>query len=352
MKFSTEPRRILVVLPTWVGDVVMATPFLQAIHSRFQEAEISVLMYRHLHEVVAGSPWLGTAYYWPDKNVSGNEHRNWIKSLRTQEFDLAILLPNSLRVAWIAWRIRAKRRVGFARDARSWLLTDPLPVPNRRKNKFEPLPLVDYYDHFARQLGCSPPGDRLTLHTTIDQDNTTQARLSAEGVSTNGPIVTICPGAKFGASKCWHPERFAGVADELVRQHNATIVISPGPGEEPLAQAIADNMAEASVILAEPCLNLGELKSLVNQSALLLGNDTGPRHYARAFDTPRVTIFGPTEQRWTDTSHDKETIVKVEVPCGPCQKKLCPLQERICMDRITVEAVYAASAVYVKDYKK
>ena len=99
MKFSTEPRRILVVLPTWVGDVVMATPFLQAIYSRFQEAEISVLMYRHLHEVVAGSPWLGTAYYWPDKNVSGNEHRNWIKSLRTQEFDLAILLPNSLRVA-------------------------------------------------------------------------------------------------------------------------------------------------------------------------------------------------------------------------------------------------------------
>ena len=85
----------------------------------------------------------------------------------------------------------------------------------------------------------------------------------------------------------------------------------------------------------------------MKQSALLIGNDTGPRHYARAFDIPRVTIFGPTEQRWTDTSHDKETIVKVDVPCGPCQKKVCPLKERVCMDRITVQDVYDASRAYL-----
>lgn len=330
----------------------MATPFLKAIHERFSDADVSFLMYRHLHSIVVGSEWLGDVHYWPDKDTNRKDYRSWLASLRAQDFDLAILLPNSLRVAWTIWRIGAKRRVGFARDARSWLLTDPIPVPNRRNNKFEPLPLVDYYEHFAIPLGCEPPGDRLTLHTTNDEDNTTLARLSAEGVDPSSALVTICPGAKFGASKCWHPERFAGVADELVRKNGATIVISPGPGEEPLAQAIADNMSEACILLADPCLNLGELKSLINRSALLLGNDTGPRHYARAFDTPRVTIFGPTEQRWTDTSHDKETIVKVAVPCGPCQKKVCPLQERICMDRITVEDVYQASAVYMENYKK
>ena len=106
-------------------------------------------------------------------------------------------------------------------------------------------------------------------------------------------------------------------------------------------------MTEASVLLAEPCLTLGELKSLVNRSALLLGNDTGPRHYARAYNIPRVTIFGPTEQRWTDTSHGRETIVKVPVPCGPCQKKVCPLKERVCMDRITVDRVYDACTEYL-----
>ena len=87
---------------------------------------------------------------------------------------------------------------------------------------------------------------------------------------------------------------------------------------------------------------LGELKSLIARSDLLLGNDTGPRHFGRAFDIPRVTVFGPTEQRWTDTSHGKESIVKVEVPCGPCHKKKCPLEEQVCMTRVTVEMVSAA----------
>ena len=220
--------------------------------------------------------------------------------------------------------------------------TDGIDVPNRIKGGYEPLPLCDYYGDLAAALGMERPGDGLTLYRTEDADKAVEQRLAEEGVRPEQPVVVLCPGANFGASKCWDPERFAAVADQLVQRHNAAIVISPGPGEEPLAEAIRDSMQERSFLLTAPCLTLGELKSLIASAQLLLGNDTGPRHFGRAFDTPRVTVFGPTEQKWTDTSHGFETIVKVDVPCGPCHKKVCPLEEQVCMTRVTVDMVAAA----------
>jgi heptosyltransferase-2 len=345
LEFKSEPRSILLVLPTWVGDVVMATPFIRSVFQRFPEAEITLLMNRHLFGLLEGSPWVGSCCFWPPRNRSPEakeQKRALLATLRRLRLDLAIMLPNSLRSAWICWRSGARRRVGFNRDGRGLLLTDALPVPNRKSGGYEPMPLVDYYAELAAALGCEHPGDDLTLYTTPACDQAVTERLQREGIEGRQPLVVLCPGANFGASKCWDPARFAAVADHLVRRRGAAIAISPGPGEEPLARAIQNAMQHESVLLTEPCLTLGELKSLIARSDLLLGNDTGPRHFGRAFDVPRVTVFGPTEQRWTDTSHGKESIVKVEVPCGPCHKKKCPLEEQVCMTRVTVDMVSKA----------
>ncbi len=344
---SSDNKQVLVILPTWVGDVVMATPMLRAISEHYGEQNVACLMYPHLETILAGSPWLKRTYHWPAKTADRRTYKHWLDELRAQDFDTAILLPNSIRVAWLAWRIGAKRRVGYARDGRSFLLTDAVPVPNRRSFRFAPMPLVDYYDHLADFLGIPAPGDGLTLHTQQKDVDALDQTLKNAGIAADTPLVTLCPGAQFGASKCWHTDRFAQVADELIRQHGVAVVISPGPGEEPLAHEIAGFMEEPCLMLDSPCLSLGELKALIQRSTLLLGNDTGPRHFARAFDIPRVTVFGPTEQRWTDTRHDKETIVKVSVPCGPCHKKICPRKERICMDRVEAGTVYDACANYL-----
>lgn len=345
LQFQHEPRRILLVLPTWVGDVVMATPFIDGLFQRFDNAEITLLMNRHLYPLLEGSPWVERCEFWPPRNKTPEakqQRREQLARLRAQQFDLAVMLPNSLRSAWLCFRAGAKRRVGFNRDGRRLLLTDPVAVPNRIKGGYEPLPLCDYYAVLAGALGMPHPGDALTLYLTDEADTAVEQRLASEGVRPEQPLVVLCPGANFGASKCWFPERFAAVADQLVRRHDAAVVISPGPGEEPLAEAIVAAMSERSFLLTAPCLTLGELKSLIADADLLLGNDTGPRHFGRAFDTPRVTVFGPTEQRWTDTSHGHETIVKVDVPCGPCHKKVCPLEEQVCMTRVTVDAVVEA----------
>jgi heptosyltransferase-2 len=345
-----EPRRILLVLPTWVGDVVMATPFLEAVFRRFPDATIHLLLNRHLYPLLEGSPWSEHCHFWPARERTSQAkqaHRELLARLRGERFELAVMLPNSVRSAWLCWRSGAARRVGFDRDGRRLLLTDPVPVPNRQGKGYRPMPLVDYYGYLAGALGCPPPGDQLRLFTTPDCDRAVAARLQREGVDGSArtypaPLVVLCPGANFGASKCWDPERFAAVADHLVRRRGAEIIISPGPGEEPLAQAIQGAMDCKSHLLTSPCLTLGELKSLVARSDLLLGNDTGPRHFARAFAIPRVTVFGPTDPRWTETSHDREAIVRVDVPCGPCHKRRCPLEEQVCMTRVTVEMVVAA----------
>ncbi len=347
LHFDNEPRRILLVLPTWVGDVVMSTPFISALFQRFPESEITLLMNRHLYPLLEGSPWVKNCEFWPPRKKTPEakqQHRELLTQLKAQQFDLAIMLPNSLRSAWLCFRAGAKRRLGFNRDARGVLLTDKLTVPNRVKGGYQPMPLCDYYAVIAASLGMEHPGDQLKLYPTAECDEGVVARLREEGVRPEQPMVVLCPGANFGASKCWDPERFAAVADQLVRRFGAEIVISPGPGEEPLAEAIRDTMNQRSTLLTGPCLTLGELKSLIADADLLLGNDTGPRHFGRAFDTPRVTVFGPTEQKWTDTSHGYETIVKVEVPCGPCHKKVCPLEEQVCMTRVTVDMVFEACA--------
>jgi heptosyltransferase-2 len=247
-----------------------------------------------------------------------------------------------LRSAWLCWRSGAKRRLGFNRDGRGLLLTDALPVPNKIRGGYEPMPLVDYYAHLAHALGCEHPGDQMQLSTTSACNGAVLERLRQCGLSESQALVVISPGANFGASKCWDPQRFAAVADQLVEDYGVAIAMAPGPGEEPLAQAIQQAMKQPSALLSDPCLSLGELKSLIERSALLLGNDTGPRHFARAFNIPRVTVFGPTEQRWTDTSHDREIIVKVEVPCGPCHLKVCPLEHQVCMTGVSVDMVARA----------
>lgn len=340
-----EPQRILVVLPTWVGDVVMATPVLQALIARFPDADFSLLTHRHLSSLLDGSPWARDLLFWPPRNKSPEAkaaNRALIAELRSRRFDLAVMLPNSLRSAWISWRSGARRRLGFNRDGRGFLLTDALDVPNKIRGGYEPMPMVDYYADLAIALGCDHPGDQLTLYTTPECDAAVVQRLQLCGIDPEKPLVVISPGANFGASKCWAPERFAAVADRLIEQHGVEIAMSPGPGEEPLAEAIHAAMQHPSALLTDPCLTLGELKSLIDRSVLLVGNDTGPRHFARAFNTARVTVFGPTERRWTDTSHGGETIIQIDVPCGPCHKKVCPLEHHDCMNLVTVDMVVEA----------
>jgi heptosyltransferase-2 len=153
------------------------------------------------------------------------------------------------------------------------------------------------------------------------------------------PLVLLNPGAQYGAAKCWLPENFAAVADKLIEELGASVLVSGAPRERPIIDAILRHMKHAPIDISKLGIELGSLKEITRRCDLMITNDTGPRHIAAAFDVPVVTIFGPTHPEWTEIYFPKERKVSVKVFCGPCQKKTCPLDHR-CMTRVTPGMVY------------
>lgn len=339
-----EPRNILVVLPTWVGDFVMATPTLRALRDRYPAAHITLLANPNLDDLIRGGPWMDEVMVWDAKRRRGRGTQGlWRMSaeLRRRRFDWAALLSNSFRSALLVRLGAVTRRLGYARDGRGFLLNDPLRVP-RAAGAFAVRPMVEYYAAIAAALDCPPPGDDLELFTTPDCDQRIEQRLEALGVREHRPLVVMAPGASFGSSKCWPPEQFASLGDRLVDEMGAAVLVTCGPGEERIAHDICTAMTQAGTVMDDPPLTLGDLKSLIRRCDLLVNNDTGPRHFAKAFGVPVVAIFGPTAPEWTDTSYPHERKVLIKVDCGPCQKPICPLGHLKCMTGVTVDMVMDA----------
>ena len=172
--------------------------------------------------------------------------------------------------------------------------------------------------------------------------------LTEAGVSPDRPVVLLNPGASFGSSKVYPAGRFAAVADSLVQRRGARIVINAAPNERDIARAVAQAMnSPVAVNLADRDNTLGLLKAMTDRASLMITNDTGPRHFAAALGAAVVTIFGATDPDWTTLDYERERIIRVDVPCGPCQKKECPLpqgpQHHQCMSKIPPEMVLAAA---------
>jgi heptosyltransferase-2 len=151
------------------------------------------------------------------------------------------------------------------------------------------------------------------------------------------------PGGAFGAAKHWPAEHFAVLARELVDRRGGGVLVLCGPSERDMARrivALANRPAVYS--LSDYPLSIGLTKACVRRADLLVTTDSGPRHFAAAFDRPVVTLFGPTHIAWTETCHAKAQHMQKKVDCGPCQRRVCPLDHR-CMEGLTPAEVFAAS---------
>jgi heptosyltransferase-2 len=349
-----EPTKILVVQPNWVGDAVMATPALRALRELYPSAHISYLMRRYVKPLYVGMPWadqLITYRTGKTKAKAGKgQFFDLAARLRAGHFDLAVLLPNSFRAALVCKMALIPRAIGYDRDGRGFLLTDKL-LPVKERGKFVPSPIVKSYLGIAHYLGSDYRDTRLQLFVTpgeAREANDVFARcgldpeLHRPAASGGPPLVLLNPGAAFGAAKCWKPEYFAELADRLMDELNATVLLSAAPKERPIVESIKRQMRHAPVDLSNKGTTLGSLKEIVRRCDLMVTNDTGPRHIAAAMDVPVVTIFGPTHPEWTEIYYAKERQVAVKVFCGPCQKKTCPLDHR-CMTRVTPGMVYEKS---------
>jgi heptosyltransferase-2 len=272
------------------------------------------------------------------------------RRLRRERCDAALLLTNSLRSAAVAWWSRAPRRIGFDRDARRWLLTDAVTPRPRRV----PHPVLDEYLRLAAQLGCQADSRQMRLAITPAEqavwDRFVERHARALGTR---PIVCFNTGGAFGPAKMWPRASFAELARKLVDAHPAAVVVLCGPAEREDARWIVAAADHPQVLtVADEPLSIGLTKAAIAGSQLLVTTDSGPRHFAAAFGVPVVTLFGPTHIAWSETHFAQAVHVQLQVPCGPCQQRTCPLGHHRCLRDLTVEQVYAAAQPLISSWRQ
>ena len=347
------PQKLLIVQPSWVGDAVMATPTLRAIRELYPDAHISYLMRRYVKDLYGGMPWADQIITYrtgKTKKKAGKGLFDLSARLRAAKFDFAILLPNSFKSALICKMANIPRIFGYERDGRGFLLSDRL-LPVKDKGKFVPSPIIHAYLGMARYLGSKTRDLKMELFVT-DSDRREAAEVFARAGLISGldrpasrgqsPMILLNPGAQYGAAKVWKSEYFAELADRFIQDLNATVLLSSAPRERVIIESIKKQMKHSAVDLSAAGVTLGSLKEIVRRCDLMVTNDTGPRHIAAAMQVPVVTIFGPTYPQWTEIYYPQERQVSVKVFCGPCQKKVCPLDHR-CMTQVTPGMVWEAS---------
>jgi heptosyltransferase-2 len=324
--------KILVRATNWIGDAVMSLPALRALRSRYPEAHLTVI----------AKPWVA-ALYEGERSVDSIvvlRRAAWRQALRLrrERFDLAVLLPNSFSSAAQVFLAGAQRRIGYARDARSPLLTHAIAVPEPgeipRHERY-------YYLELLRRAGILetlPDIQEIRLDGAPEAARRGEALFAARGIPL--PVAGVSPGAAYGGAKRWLPERFA----EAARRLRTSVAVFGSTAERSMCQEVSGacnghNLAGQTT--------LREFIDMTAACHLFLTNDSGAMHIAAALGVPSVTIFGPTDETATGPSGANARLVREPVDCAPCKLRECPIDHR-CMTRVTVDQVVQAAALSVR----
>ena len=334
--------RLGIFLPNWVGDVVMATPALRAMRKFVGDGgQLIGIMRPYVAEVLAGTTWLDQQIiYDKPANRWAFASPDVYQSLRAAKLDRVVLLTNSLRTAWMAWRSGARERFGYRGQARSWLLTNRLDQP--LADDGGPLATIDGYRQLAEAAGCEPTSPRLELATTDADESAADAVWRRLQLPPGDRVVVLNSGGAYGAAKQWPVEHFAALARHIVDGGEYSVLVNCGPSEREIARDIAAKANDRRVVaLAEEAqLPVGLTKACLRRSRLLVTTDSGPRFFGIAFGRPVVTLFGPTDPIRTETHYDAEACVSLALDCQPCMARTCPLVHHRCMRDLSVDQVY------------
>ena len=258
-------------------------------------------------------------------------------------FDVAILFPNSLRVALESWLSGIPRRVGYRGHCRSWLVNQI--VRESRK----PRPPEHHSLRFlriARECGAEIEKTSNFQLRKLSRAGCPTLEVQLSDSNQLSPInhqplkIGLCPGAEYGPAKRWLPERFAEAAAKITEQSSAQWILLGTKNDAAIGEQIA-------AAIGDHCVNrigqttLDQLIDELRQCRLLLTNDTGTMHLAALLDVPVVAVFGSTEPRLTGPLGNGHTILRHHVECSPCFLRECPIDFR-CMKAITTDEVAGA----------
>jgi len=305
--------KVIIELPTWLGDCVMATPAIENIINFFSNIEITFIGSFESLEVVK---------YQPKVTRTVVLDRKYINLYKTAKelgfFDAFFSFRSSNRSKLLKVLISAKNKYQF------------------NKNKYQNHHQVEKYNAFVNDsLKSNFSADRLVVYPKYSKSNIQRSQLGLLGIN---------PGASYGIAKRWYPEEFAKVVIALSNQYD--IIIFGGPAEIKIATDIELYLIEADVRNYQNLAGKTSITELINKISnldLFITGDSGPMHIAAAFQIPTIAIFGPTNNNETSQWMNKKSIiVKKDLDCQPCMKRNCPLGHHQCMKLISANDVMDA----------
>lgn len=352
MDAPSPPMRLVVRLPNWLGDIVMALPALRAVRAHWPDAHLAVAVPRAFAPLadVAGVDAvvpLVPARGWRDRQAAAAD----AAALAGGRFDAALLLTNSYGSAWLARRAGIPERWGYGGNLRSRLLTRAVPRPRRRARDVRHH--ARYYGRLVEALGCRVDAYQVRIDVPAAWRAAAARQLAARGVGEGDPIVAFAPGAAYGSAKRWPPALVAAVIARVARDLHVVPVLVGTPADRSTAQAIHAALA-ADTRLGVGCgrvvdlvgeTDLPALAGVIARARAFVSNDSGAMHLSAAAGTPVVAVFGPTDEQET-APLGPHVIVRSQVWCRPCLRRECPLDHR-CMRTIDPAAVYLAVANFV-----
>ena len=334
--------RIMIRATNWLGDAVMSLPALRAIRQAFSDAQISIVARPFILDLYRNQDLCDDLVPYDSKGV----HRAWrgreglAAELRSRRFDVALLLQNAFDAAWLAWRAGIPKRIGYARDGRSLLLTDALAVP--QPGEILPHEKFYYLELLKRAAWIERYDDvqHISLHVPEADKHRALLTLLEAGSRPHAARIAVAAGASYGSAKCWPAGRFARSLDDFLQHVDADVILFGTPQEAAVSAAIAGDLRRSAVDLTGKT-SLAELPALLSLCHVFLGNDSGAMHVAASVGLPVVAIFGPTDPLGTAPVTPTLSIVQQKPYCSPCFLRRCPTDHR-CMLAVTPAMVAEA----------
>lgn len=336
--FDKSCKKLLVRGTNWIGDAVMTMPALRALRKGLPDTKISLLVRPWVAPLFGNNPDINEIIIYEKKYNSLIGKLRLSSMLKTKGFCSSILFQNAFDAALIAFLSGIPERIGYNRDGRGFLLTNAIPFDNDDRKMHH----VDYYLNILRKAGIKAEYSLPYIFLSIEE------RLMARDIlkDLKRPVVGINPGASYGSTKRWPPDRFADVSRRIISELDGSAVVFGGQSEIGIAEEIVSNFQlstlKSQLLVMAGKTGLRELSALISECDIFLTNDSGPMHIGYAVRTPLIAIFGSTDPALTGPLGKGNIVIKKDIDCSPCFKRSCSKQEMVCMNAIMPDEVFEA----------
>jgi heptosyltransferase II len=319
--------KTIVYLPNWLGDMVMAVPFLHSLRQA-TNGDLWALGKSSAMHLYNGLGLFNRFIPQDDKDVIGFLDR--VSNVKNMKFARSVILPHSFRSALLFFLASVDERIGYARNRRGFMLTEKVEEEKR---------VIDStVEHYLRIL------DKLRIERSIETPilkvtDHEEQRFDEKYLNIFGDYVVFIVGAQYGPAKRWPDTYFSTLADMITSTFPVKILMLPGKGEEKVVEEVLKNVKNVDRVFSES-MGITDLKVCLSRASAVVSNDTGPRHISSALSVPTVVIMGPMDERYTCYPNGFTHTVSKDVPCRPCNMRRCD-KEHECLRGIEPSTVMA-----------